>query len=66
MLAEYEVPSAFATGFKYSRFGISTPMPPRDVSKLTGRKIAKVGRSSASAASAPVDMVETPKTPEVA
>merc|ERR1719352_1988053 len=60
VIAEYKMSSTFATKFKYSRFGVSTPTPPRDVSKLTGRKIAKVGRSSASAASVPVDVVETP------
>ena len=63
VLAEYQLPSAFATEFKYSRFGVSTPTPPRDVSKLTGRKIAKGGHNSASAASAPVDMAETLKLP---
>ena len=33
VLAEYEVPSAFATGFKYSRFGLASASP-RDVAAL--------------------------------
>jgi hypothetical protein len=60
VLAEYEMPSPFATHFKYSRFGAHTAKPPRDVSKLTGRKIAKpkAVANSASVGSAPLAMAE--------
>ena len=39
--ADYEMPSKWATEFKYSRFG-KVAAPPRDVSTLTGKKVKRV------------------------
>jgi len=45
---EYEMPAKFATAFKYSRFG-KTAAAPRDVSKLSGKKVPRVDSGSAKA-----------------
>ena len=39
--ADYEMPSKWATAFKYSRFGL-TAAPPRDPSALSGEKVKRV------------------------
>jgi len=44
--ADYEVASKFATDFKYSRWGKMVAAP-RDVAKLTGRKIPRVAGNEA-------------------
>ena len=47
--ADYVMASKFATEFKFSRFGL-TEAKPRDVSKLTGKKMARSGDATAGAA----------------
>ena len=47
--ADYVMASKFATDFKFSRFGL-TEAKPRDVSKLTGKKMARSGDATAGAA----------------
>ena len=45
---DYLVGSPFETGFRFSRFN-RAEAPPRDVSKLTGRKFAVAGAAVAAA-----------------
>jgi hypothetical protein len=49
--SDYEVPSKFATEFKFSRFGL-TEAKPRDTSKLTGEKVALTGGDAKSTGTA--------------
>ena len=47
--ADYEMPSNYATAFKFSRFGLKAA-PPRDVSALGGKKIRRVDGNAAAIA----------------
>ena len=49
--ADYALPSPFATAFKYSRFDATAPVPPRNVSALTGRKRRRGSRADAARSS---------------
>ena len=47
--ADYEMASKFATAFKYSRFGLAEAKA-RDVSKLSGEKVARSSGAAVGAA----------------
>lgn len=55
--ADYEVASKFATTFKFSRWGMQAAKP-RDVSKLTGKKVPRTN------VQVPTMTVEEPEEPE--
>ena len=55
---DYIMPSSFATTFKYDRFDAKGPVAPRDVSKLTGVKVAAEPGSAKTAGAAELHGLE--------
>merc|ERR1719240_1115221 len=49
-LQDYAVGGEFGVDFKFSRFGVYVPTPPRDVSKLSGNKRKSSTRLAAATA----------------
>ena len=49
--SDYRLASPFATAFKFSRFDATAPVPPRNVSALTGRKRRRGSRADAARSS---------------